>query len=143
MDLPRLHGIVPPIPTPLAEDGAVDVDALERLVEFDIQAGVHGLWVLGTTGRFDLLTDSAWRTVAETVPAVVKGRLPLVLNVSDMGTERTLARAKRAGDLPYDYYAALPPWYLSMTTMEVIDYFHVLADTLDRPLVIYNAALGL
>jgi dihydrodipicolinate synthase/N-acetylneuraminate lyase len=42
-------------------------------------------------------------------------------------------------DLPYDYYAALPPWYLPMTTFEVIDYYHALADRLARPVVIYNA----
>ena len=42
-------------------------------------------------------------------------------------------------DLPYDYYAALPPWYQPMTGGEVTDYFHVLADRLSRPLVIYNA----
>jgi 4-hydroxy-tetrahydrodipicolinate synthase len=42
-------------------------------------------------------------------------------------------------DLPYDYYAALPPWYQPMTAGEVTDYFHALADRLARPLVIYNA----
>ena len=56
-----------------------------------------------------------------------------------MGTDRTLARARLFEDLPYDYYAALPPWYQPMATGEVKDYFHTLADRLARPLVIYNA----
>ena len=139
MELPRLHGIVPPLPTPLCQDGSVDVDALTRLVEFEINAGVHGLWVLGTTGRFDLLSDASRQVVAETVVRTAAGRVPLVLNVSDMGTERTLARARRADDLAYDYYAALPPWYLPMTPNEVTDYYHALADQFSRPLLIYNA----
>ena len=139
MDLPRLRGIVPPLPTPLQGDDSIDIAAFERLVEHQIKAGVHGLWVLGTTARFDLLPDDRWRIVAEAAANIAAGRVPLVLNVSDMGTARTLARASRFDDLPYDYYAVLPPWYQPMASGEVVDYFTSLADRLARPLVIYNA----
>jgi len=139
MDLPHLHGIVPPLPTPLCKDESIDTEALARLVDFQIQAGVHGLWVLGTTARFDMVPDPRQRLVAEVVSRATAGRLPLVLNVSDQGTQRTLVRARMFDDLPYDYYAALPPWYQPMTQAEVTDYFFALADELARPLVIYNA----
>jgi 4-hydroxy-tetrahydrodipicolinate synthase len=139
MDLPHLHGIVPPLASPIGPDDSIDVATLRRLAGFLIEAGVHGLWVMGTTARFDLITDSDWRTAAETVAEVNAGRVPLVLNVSDMGTKRTLERASRCDDLPYDYYAALPPWYQPFTGGEVMSYFHALADRLSRPLVIYNA----
>ncbi len=139
LPLPRLHGIVPPLPTPLNDDETIDVEALAQLAEFQIRAGVHGLWVLGTTARFDLIPDGPQRLVAESVASVAGGRLPLVLNVSDGGTRRTLTRARMFDDLPYDYYAALPPWYQPMTAAELTDYFHALADELARPLVIYNA----
>ena len=139
MDLPTLHGIIPPMATPLKPDGSLDEAALARFVEFQINAGVHGLWALGTTARFDLLTDPQHRRVAEIVAEVAAGRLPLVINVSDMGTARTKARAKIHDDLPYDYYAVLPPWYQPMSRGEVIDYFLDLADSLTRPVVIYNA----
>ena len=128
-----------PLPTPLKADDSVDVAALERLADFQLRAGVHGLWVLGTTARFDLLRDEQWDVVAEAVATVAAGRVPLVLNVSDMGTARTLDRAERFDDLPYDYYAALPPWYQPMTAGEVMGYFTDLADRLSKPLVIYNA----
>lgn len=139
MDLPRLHGIIPPLPTPLLADETLDAPALTRLIDFQIKAGVHGLWALGTTSRFDLLPDEQQRKVAETTVVAAKGRVPLVLNVSDMGTRRTLVRARMFDDLPYHYYAALPPWYQPMTPAEVTDYFIALADELSRPLVIYNA----
>ena len=138
-ELPHLHGIVPPLATPLRADESVDVEALGRLVEFTLDAGVHGLWVLGTTGRFDLLGDASQRAVAETVAATNRGRVPTVLNVSDQGTKKTLARAAMFDDLPYDYYTALPPWFFPMQPGEVMDYFYSLADNLSRPLVIYNA----
>ena len=139
MALPRLHGIVPPLPTPMNDQGDLAPVALRELIEFQIRSGVHGLWVLGTTSRFDLLPDDFQRTTAEIVADCAQGRLPLVLNVSDQGTRRTQARAKAFDDLPYDYYAALPPWYQLMTPAEVTDYFVALADTLARPIVIYNA----
>jgi 4-hydroxy-tetrahydrodipicolinate synthase len=139
MVLPRLHGIVPPLPTPLLSDESIDTRSLAKLVNFQIKSGVHGLWILGTTARFDLIPDSRWRVVAETAAEAAAGRLPLVLNVSDQGTQRTLERARMFDDLPYDYYAALPPWYQPMTRAEVTDYFTALADRLSRPLVIYNA----
>ncbi len=136
----QLRGIIPPLPTPMQPDGRrADVDAFARLVEFSISAGVHGLWILGTTARFDLVSDEDQRVLAETAARVARGRLPLVLNVSDMGTQRTIERARRCDDLPYDYYAALPPWYLPMSVAEVVDYYHKLADELARPVVIYNA----
>jgi 4-hydroxy-tetrahydrodipicolinate synthase len=139
LDLPRLHGIVPPLPTPLLPDQSIDTASLTRLIEFQLKAGVHGLWVLGTTARFDLIPDDRWREIAELSATVASARVPLVLNVSDQGTSRTLARARNFDDLPYDYYAALPPWYQPMTAAEVSDYFLALADRLARPLVIYNA----
>jgi 4-hydroxy-tetrahydrodipicolinate synthase len=139
MELPRLHGVVPPLPTPLTTDDRLDAEALARIVDFQIKAGVHGLWALGTTARFDLLPDPVWRASAETVVSAADGRVPLVLNVSGQGTWPTQARAAMFDDLPFDYYAALPPWYQPMTADEATDYFVELADTLARPLVIYNA----
>ncbi len=139
MDLPRLHGIIPPLPTPLRSDETIDAEALGHLVDFQIKAGVHGVWILGTTARFELIPVARQRQVAELAATTVAGRLPMVLNVSDQGTERTLTHARMFDDLPYDYYAALPPWYLEMTPAEVADYFLTLADRLARPLVIYNA----
>lgn len=139
MDLPQLHGIVPPLATPLKLDDSLDERSLERLTDALIAAGIHGGWVLGTTARFDLITDSTARRAAEVITQVNNRRIPLVLNVSDMSTGRTLERASRFDDLPFDYYAALPPWYLKLASGELLAYFHCLADSLSKPLVIYNA----
>ncbi|MFO0960307.1 MAG: dihydrodipicolinate synthase family protein [Isosphaeraceae bacterium] len=139
MNLPHLHGIVPPLATPLLEDRTLNERGLARLVRFQLDSGVHGLWALGTTARFDLLPDRIQRRVAECVAEEAGGRVPLVVNVSDMGTARVLDRARMFDDLSYDYYAVLPPWYQPMTTAEVGDFYRSLADSLAKPLVIYNA----
>ena len=137
--IPHLHGIVPPVPTPLLPDNTVDTATLKQLITFQLNAGVHGLWILGTTARFDLLPDPLWRIIGETAIETAAGRVPMVANISDLGTERTLKRAAMFDDLPYDYYAVLPPWYQVMTAAEVTDYFHRLADEAKKPIVIYNA----
>ena len=86
-----------------------------------------------------MIPDQSQREVAERASSAAAARVPLVLNVSDQGTRRTLMRSRMFDDLPYDYYAALPPWYQPMSAEEVCDYFTALADELARPLVIYNA----
>ena len=136
---PRIRGIVPPIPTPLLADDTLDVAALRRLLDLNLAAGVHGIWVLGTTGRFDLVTDGEQRRLAEQVAECVAGRVPLILNVSDLGTRRVLEKAASFDDLPYDAYAVLCPWYRPMSNQELTDFFSRLADEMARPLIIYNA----
>ncbi len=136
---PPHPGNVPPQPPPNQPDESLDEAALVRIVRHQLEAGVHGLWVLGTTARFDLVTETVQRRAAEIVAREAAGKVPLVLNISEMGTRRTLERAARYDDLPYDYYAALAPWYQPMSPAEVSDFYHALADRLARPLVIYNA----
>jgi len=112
---------------------------LARLVDFDIKAGVHGLWVLGTTGRFDLQTDASWRTVAETAAKAARGSRPPGPERVGHGDRANHGAPGWATTFPTTTTAALPPWYLPMTPFEVIDYYHALADRLARPVVIYNA----
>jgi dihydrodipicolinate synthase/N-acetylneuraminate lyase len=133
------HGIVPPLASPLNADGSVDIEGLKQLACFQMQAGVHGLWVLGTTARFEMIPDSEQRPMAEAVLEVAGEKLPLVVNVSDGSTRRTLERARQFDDLPYQAYAVLPPWYQPLVPARVVDYFRSLADRLSRPIVIYNA----
>jgi 4-hydroxy-tetrahydrodipicolinate synthase len=134
-----LQGIIPPIATPLDSDEQLDLPSLDRFVEQFIEAGVHGLWVLGTTGRFDMLPDSLQLEFTERVVEINRGRVPIVANVSDGGHRRTRDRAKAFDELAIEAYAVLPPWYLKLSAAEVVDYFRSLADTLARPIVIYNA----
>jgi len=133
------RGIIPPIPTPLSSDESIDGAAVRRVVELNLAAGVHGIWVLGTTGRFELVTDGEQRRMAEQVAESVAGRLPLILNVSELGTRRVLEKASWFDDLPYDAYAVLCPWYREMTKAELTGFFMRLADELSKPIIIYNA----
>lgn len=73
-----LHGVIPPLVTPLDEQGEVDRRSLERVVSDQLDAGVHGVFVGGSTGEIALL-DTARRTAAiEVVTGTVAGAVPVL-----------------------------------------------------------------
>ena len=79
----RLHGIVPPLITPLLGRDELDVAGLERLVEHILKGGVHGLFILGTSGEAPSLSYRLRRELIDRVSRQVKGRVPLLVGVTD------------------------------------------------------------
>jgi dihydrodipicolinate synthase/N-acetylneuraminate lyase len=134
-----LRGVLVPMPTPLTHGERVDLEAVGRLVAHNIDSGVDGLWLLGTIGRFDLVPDAEQRRLVEAVCELAVGRTQLVVNVSDLGTARTAAKARLFADLPIDACAVLPPWFRPYGPGELLDYFRQLAEQLPWPVVLYNA----
>lgn len=103
--------VSPPLVTPFAADGDVDVDALYDLARNCLDAGLDGLVPCGTTGEFASLTDSEWRTVVETTVEAADGRAPVVAGVADTTVTGALDRlgwadtaGADAGLLPMPYY---------------------------------------
>lgn len=94
MNTNRFHGIVPPVVTPLTESGAIDLPALEALGEHLIAAGVHGLFVLGSSAEVAYLTDEQRQSVVTTLVRVAAGRVPVIAGAIDLTTSRVIAQAK-------------------------------------------------
>jgi dihydrodipicolinate synthase/N-acetylneuraminate lyase len=138
LDLERLHGIIPPILTPVTEGGSIDLASLRRLIEFQIGEGVHGIWVLGTTGEFASFTR---RERAEAIEAAVdqaRGRVPVVANISDAGTRLAIENARDAAAAGADAIALLPPYYYVNEQDELLEHFRALRAAVDLPLLAYN-----
>jgi 4-hydroxy-tetrahydrodipicolinate synthase len=137
-DVP-LHGVIPPITTPLTPDGEVDVASLERLVEFEISAGVHAIFALGTGGEGPYLTDQQRETVLETVTRAVAKRIPVLVGISDVGTRKTLHNAAISAQYPIDGFVSTPPFYGSVTWPEIETHFRALHSAhSDLPLYAYD-----
>jgi len=136
---PALHGILVPILTPLLPDERVDVASLRRLVGFLLDAGVHGIWALGTTGEFASLTAEQRAAAAHAVVEEVGGRVPVVVNVGDSGTGHALRHAAAAVEAGADYLALTPPHYYPHSQDEVRAHFERVRDRFpDVPLLAYN-----
>ena len=133
-----LCGVIPPVITPLTLDGEVDVTSLERLVEFEISAGVHAIFALGTGGEGPYLTDDQRRTVLDTVTRVVNKRVPVLAGVSDIGTRKVLHNAEVSVEYPVDALVSTAPFYGTVTTPEIDSHFRAIHAAFDLPLYAYD-----
>lgn len=132
------HGVVPPLCTPLTEDGEVDTASLARLTAFQLDAGVHGLFVGGSTGEIAQLTDAARDIALRTVVATAAGQVPVLAGAIDTGTRRVLEHARRAQALGADAVVVTAPFYVGVGEPEVRAHYELLHAALDLPLVAYD-----
>src|SRR3954451_7535113 len=95
----RHRGIVTPLISPVTEDEAPDLPSLRRLVEFQISAGVSGLWAMGTTSEFASFDESERAAVIGATVEAAAGRVPVIANVSDASTRLTIRHGRRAREL--------------------------------------------
>lgn len=133
-----LAGIVPPMITPLKENNMLDVDGLENLVEHILSGGVHGLFILGTTGEGPSLSYDLRYEVTERVCSQVGGRVPVLVGITDTSFTESVRLSKKAADAGAGAVVAAPPYYYSTNQSEIIGYFESLADESPLPLFLYN-----
>lgn len=134
----RFQGVYPVVLTPLTAAGAVDAAALERIVDFLIGKGVHGLLILGSNGESPFLTDAERRQVITAAVRACAGRVPVMVGTTYMGTDPTLefgAFARKAGA---DALLSALPVYYPLEEEDVYRHFQVLSERLDMPIFYYN-----
>ena len=133
-----VHGVVPPMVTPLKADGTLDADGTERLVEHILAGGVHGLFLLGTTGEAPDLPYEVRRELVERVCRQVNGRVPVLVGITDTVFSESLKLAEFAKSCDATALVAAPPYYFAAGQPELIAYYTRLADKVSLPLYLYN-----
>jgi 4-hydroxy-tetrahydrodipicolinate synthase len=126
------------MPTPLARDGSIDKAGIRTLVDFLIEGGIDGLFPLGTSGEFALLTHEERRAVVDAVVDRANGRVPVFAGVSDPSTENIVRFSADAKDAGVDGVIATPPYYYATTNEALYKHFRLIAEKVDLPLMIYN-----
>jgi len=134
----KLKGIIPALATPLHEDGRPDEAGVRKLVQSQLEGGVSGFFVGGSTGEGLILRDEDWRQVHVWVIDEVDHRVPILAHVSDVGTARAIERAKIAADFGADAAVSTLPYYYVHEGEEALRYFTGLADGCPIPLYVYN-----
>jgi 4-hydroxy-tetrahydrodipicolinate synthase len=135
----RLHGILVPLVTPLNADESVDLASLGRLIDSVLDAGAHGLWLLGTSGEFAGLPAGQRRAAVEFAVQHVGDRAPLVVNVGDGSTKLAAEHARHAAAVGVRYIAATTPHYYLHSMDEVAAHFTaVKAAAPEVDLFVYN-----
>lgn len=138
MDPEKFYGVISPMVSPLAEDGGLDVEGVSRLVEHILAGGVHGLFLLGTTGEATDLPYAVRRELVQRVCGQVDGRVPVLVGITDTVIDESLRLAEYAADCGANALVAAPPYYFAAGQPELVDYYRNLADRLPLPLFLYN-----
>jgi 4-hydroxy-tetrahydrodipicolinate synthase len=118
--------------------GEVDVEALEGMVEFQIQHGVSGLVPCGTTGETPAMSEAEDRVVVETVVRVANGRVPVVAGTGSNSTDMAIKYTKMAQEVGADGSLQVAPYYNKPTQEGLYRHFAVIAESTDLPLILYN-----
>ncbi len=137
-DRSSLHGIVPPILTPLTATEEIDTASLKRLVDYLIVNGVHGLWVMGTTGEFASFDESERAAAVEAAVDAAAGRVPVIVNIGDCSTRLAIRHGLAALKAGADAVALTPPYYYPNSQDELLAHFRKVREKVDLPLFIYN-----
>ncbi len=133
-----LKGIIPPIVTPLIDNRTLDVPGLEKLVEHFISGGVHGLFILGTTGEAQSLTYQVRKEFINRTCELVGHRIPVLVGITDTSFEDSLEIAEYSQQSGADAVVVAPPYYIPISQSELVDYFESLFPLLALPVFIYN-----
>jgi len=132
-----LKGSLPALVTPF-KDGAVDFDALKRLVEWHIAEGSNGLVPVGTTGESPTLTHDEHEKVIECVVDTVAGRIPVVAGAGSNNTAEGISLIQHAARVGADYALVVTPYYNKPTQAGLYAHFKAMHDAADLPIIIYN-----
>ncbi|PCC69203.1 4-hydroxy-tetrahydrodipicolinate synthase [Nannocystis exedens] len=133
-----LRGIVAYPITPFTDAGRVDERLLARIVDDMLAAGVHALAPLGSTGVLPYLSDDEREAVAETVVKRVAGRVPTLVGVSALTTERTVHHARHAERVGASAVMIIPMSYWKLTDAEIVAHFDRVARAISIPIAVYN-----
>lgn len=139
---PAYTGVIPPIVSPLDADGEVDTASLERLVGFLLDAGVRGLFALGSSGESAYLTDSQRDTVLDTVTGAAAGQVPVIAGCLETTTNRVVERAEAAAKRGADAVVATAPFYTRTHPTEVDRHFRRIRSRVDPPLLAYDVPVS-
>lgn len=131
-------GIIPPMVTPLLDRDTLDHAGLERLIEHILVGGVHGLFLLGTTGEAPSLGYRLRRELIERCCAQVAGRVPVLVGITDTAFVESVALAHHAAEAGASGVVVAPPYYFPAGQAELMEYVDHLVPELPLPLTLYN-----
>ncbi|WP_124055267.1 dihydrodipicolinate synthase family protein [Arcanobacterium ihumii] len=132
-----LRGVVPPLAVPL-KNQEIDVPSLERNLNRMIDAGIHGIFILGSTGEVAFSTSQRRAEVLEHTMRIVNGRIPVIAGVIDTETSRVIEHIRQAESYGVDAVVATAPFYALQGMAEVERHFRLLHEATDLPIWAYD-----
>jgi 4-hydroxy-tetrahydrodipicolinate synthase len=132
------HGVFPYLVSPVDSSGEIKADVLGRLCDDLVNAGVHGLTPLGSTGEFAYLSWPQRRRIVEIVVEAARGRVPVVAGVASTTTADAVSQAREFERLGCRGILAILESYFPISDEGVFAYFSSMAEAVSIPLVLYT-----
>ena len=134
----KFHGILPALATPMKSGGDVDFPAYQKLIDWLIDCGVHGLVPVGTTGESPTLSHDEHGEVIQYCVKVAKGRVPVIAGTGSNSTAEAIRLTKHAEKANVDAALLVTPYYNKPTQNGLYAHFKAVADSVKLPIIIYN-----
>ena len=134
----QFHGIIPPMVTPLKDWDTLDNQGIEKLINHILNGGVHGLFVLGTTGEAPSLSHQLRKEVIKRTLDQVGTKVPVLVGITDTSFIETINIAEFAAEAGASAVVLAPPYYFPAGQFELIEYIEHLEQRLPLPLFLYN-----
>jgi 4-hydroxy-tetrahydrodipicolinate synthase len=135
---PMFRGVIPPLVTPLSDRDTLDHAGLSRLVKHVLAGGVHGLFILGTTGEAPSLSYRLRSELINRVCELANGRVPVLVGITDTAFVESVKLAHIAKDAGAKAVVLSTPYYFPAGQTELIGYVERISRELPLPLVLYN-----
>lgn len=132
------EGVATALVTPMHEDGSVDFEALDRLVDWQIDEGINALVACGTTGEASTLTDEEHREVIARVVKRANKRVPVIAGTGSNDLDYALSLTKYACEAGADAVLVVTPYYNKATQAGLVQMFTKIADESSAPVILYN-----
>jgi len=133
-----LRGVIVPLVTPLLSRDTLDVAGLERLTTHVLEGGVHGIFLLGTTGEAAALCGRVRRELVRCVCRHVDGRVPVLVGISDTSLVESLRLAHDVADAGAAAVVITTPYYLPLESQELVGYVRAVSVESPLPVFLYN-----
>ncbi len=134
----NINGIIPALLTPFDKDNKINEKVLSELIERNINQGVSGFYVAGSTAEVFLLSKEERLALYRMVKDIVGDRAALIAHVGDISTENAIEYAKLAEKLGYDIISAVSPFYYKFSIEQIKKYYYDIADSSTLPMLVYN-----
>jgi 4-hydroxy-tetrahydrodipicolinate synthase len=131
-------GIIVPMITPLTPEGEIDVSSTKRLIDYLLDGGVHGLFLLGSAGEGPLLPSDMQRELIEVAVGHVAGHVPVLVGISDTSTAKCIFNSNVFKGLAVDCFVCTLPYYFGTTGEDQFRHFSVIAQNALKPIMIYD-----
>jgi 4-hydroxy-tetrahydrodipicolinate synthase len=134
----KARGIIPPMITPFDEEEKVDSKALKKMTNYLIEAGVHGVFPLGSTGENYGIDFDEKRKIIETVLEATNKRVPVYAGTGAITTKESVRLTEIATEIGVDALSVITPYFISPNEEELYEHYKEIASSTDLPIILYN-----